>query len=98
MPIAMAFDLRAMLDKYNQDHQNPVNRAMHTIGIPTILASLAVFPFNPLLGGSLFVFGWILQLVGHAFEGKMPTFFSDPKYLLIGPVYFAKKIFGQADS
>ena len=88
----MALDLKGMLDRYNQDHQHPVNRALHFVGIPTIIASLGVMPFNPVLGSAMFVFGWILQFVGHAFEGKMPTFFSDPKFLLVGPLYFGKKL------
>jgi len=92
----MAFDLNAYLEKYRQDHQHPVNKALHTVGIPTIIASLVVVPFNPLLGAAMFVGGWILQFVGHAFEGKMPSFFSDPKFLLVGAMWFVKKVTGQA--
>lgn len=91
----MAFDLKAYLEKYKQDHQHPVNKALHTVGIPMILTSLVVVPFNPLLGAGLFVFGWILQFVGHAFEGKMPSFFSDPKFLLVGAMWFVKKVTGK---
>jgi uncharacterized membrane protein YGL010W len=87
--------LKAYLAKYQQDHQHPVNRALHSVGIPMIVASLGLMPFNPLLGASMFVFGWILQFVGHAFEGKAPSFFSDPTFLLIGPMWFIKKIRGQ---
>jgi uncharacterized membrane protein YGL010W len=94
----MAFELKAYLEKYRQDHQHPVNRALHTVGIPMIVASLPLMPFNPLLGASMFVFGWILQFVGHAFEGKAPSFFSDPTYLLIGPMWFVKKITGKGAS
>ena len=94
----MAFDLKAYLEKYRQDHQHPVNKALHTVGIPTIIASLAVVPFNPLLGASMFVFGWILQFVGHAFEGKAPSFFRDPKFLLVGAAWFVKKVTGRADA
>jgi uncharacterized membrane protein YGL010W len=93
----MAFDLKAYLTKYREDHQNPVNKALHTVGIPMIVASLPLMPLNPLLGGSMFVFGWILQFIGHAFEGKAPSFFSDPKFLLVGPLWFVKKIFGRGD-
>ena len=91
----MAFELKAYLEKYRQDHQHPVNKALHSVGIPMIVASLPVMPFNPLLGASMFVLGWILQFVGHAFEGKAPSFFSDPKFLLIGPLWFVKKITGK---
>lgn len=92
----MAFDLKAMIERYKQDHQHPVNKALHTVGIPTIVASLFVFPLNPLLGSAMFVVGWILQFVGHAFEGRAPSFFSDPRFLLIGPMWFWKKVRGQA--
>jgi uncharacterized membrane protein YGL010W len=92
----MAFELKAYLEKYRQDHQHPVNRALHTVGIPMIVASLPLMPFNPLLGASMFVFGWVLQFIGHAFEGKAPSFFSDPRFLLIGPLWFVKKITGKS--
>lgn len=88
----MAFDLKAMLEKYRQDHQNPVNKALHTVGIPMIVGSLLILPINPLLAVGMFVLGWILQFVGHAFEGKMPSFFSDPRFLLVGPMWFVKKL------
>jgi len=91
----MAVDLRGMLERYRNDHQHPVNRALHTVGIPMIVASLPILPLNPLLGASMFVFGWILQFVGHAFEGKAPSFFSDPRFLLVGPMWFVRKIRGQ---
>lgn len=82
------------LEQYNRDHQNKVNRALHSIGIPMIVASLPILPFNPVLGAAMFVFGWMLQFVGHAFEGKAPSFFRDPTFLLIGPVWFMKKLRG----
>jgi uncharacterized membrane protein YGL010W len=69
--------------KYERSHQHPVNRACHTFGIPTILISLAMFAlgfvFHPLwwLAFALFVVGWLLQFIDHAFEGKPPEFFHD---------------------
>ena len=94
----MAFDIKAMMEKYREDHQNPVNRTLHTIGIPMIVASLPLMLAAPPIGIGMFIFGWILQFVGHAFEGKMPSFFSDPKYLLIGPMWFVKKITGRGNA
>jgi uncharacterized membrane protein YGL010W len=88
------FDVKAMIEKYKQDHQHPVNKALHSVGIPMIVVSLVVVPFNPLLGAAMFVFGWILQFVGHAFEGKMPTFMRDPRAFLIAPIWYVKKVFG----
>ena len=91
----MAFDIKSMMAKYREDHQHPVNRTLHTIGIPMIVASLPLMLAAPPVGITMFVVGWILQFVGHAFEGKAPSFFSDPKYLLIGPMWFYKKITGK---
>ncbi len=88
--------LKSYLARYAADHQHPVNRALHTVGIPMIVASLGVMPFNPIAGASLFVLGWILQFVGHAFEGKAPSFFRDPTFLLIGPMWFVKKLRGRS--
>jgi uncharacterized membrane protein YGL010W len=35
----------------------------------------------------LFVVGWVIQFVGHAFEGKKPAFVDDLVGLLIGPLF-----------
>jgi uncharacterized membrane protein YGL010W len=67
-----------------------VNRLCHTLGIPTILVSLAFFLIGFLyhklwwIALALFVSGWILQFIGHAFERKPPEFFSDWRFLFVG--------------
>ena len=38
-------------------------------------------------GGGLFVVGWVIQFVGHIFEGKKPAFVDDLIGLLIGPLF-----------
>jgi len=80
------------VDKYRRDHQHPVNKATHTVGIPLVVVSLPIFFFNWKLALTLFIVGWILQFIGHAFEGKKPSFMSNPVYLFIGPVWWIKKI------
>ncbi|MFZ5756736.1 MAG: DUF962 domain-containing protein [Pseudomonadota bacterium] len=35
----------------------------------------------------LFVVMWILQFIGHAVEGKKPSFFQDLQFLMIGPAW-----------
>ena len=88
--------------QYSSSHQNPINRACHTLGIPTILISVAVFLGSifvhrlwPYALG-LFVLGWIFQFVGHAFEGKPPEFFSDWRFLFVGVRWWWAKIQGKA--
>jgi len=88
--------------QYSTSHQHPINRACHTFGIPTILVSLAVFVaaifIHPLwkYAAVLFVIGWILQFVGHIFEGKPPEFFHDWRFLFVGVRWWLAKISGRA--
>jgi len=35
----------------------------------------------------LFVFGWLLQFLGHKYEGMKPAFYDDVRQLLIGPLF-----------
>jgi uncharacterized membrane protein YGL010W len=89
--MALSGKLEHMLEEYYRDHQHPVNKGFHMVGIPTILVSLPLVFFSPAIGISLFVFGWVLQFIGHAFEGKMPTFFRDPRFLMVGATWYAKR-------
>lgn len=84
---ALTFD--QYMQAYANDHQHPVNRALHMVGIPTIVASLPLIPLAPPIGVGLFTAGWTLQFIGHAFEGKKPSFTRDLRYLAIGPVWVA---------
>lgn len=62
--------------EYGQSHQHPINRLCHTVGIPLIAVSLALFVVAWVVEGfwpvptTLFVIG---QFVGHAVEGKPPV-------------------------
>jgi uncharacterized membrane protein YGL010W len=87
--------------QYGNSHQNPVNRACHTFGIPMIALSVLLLPFSLWRGvwwltAGLFVFGWLLQFVGHAFEGKRPEFFTDWRFLFVGVRWWFAKISGKA--
>jgi uncharacterized membrane protein YGL010W len=79
-----------------------VNRVCHTLGIPTILLSLALLLasifFHRLspYAAALFLTGWILQFIGHAFEGKEPEFFHDWRFLFVGVRWWWAKINGNA--
>jgi uncharacterized membrane protein YGL010W len=39
------------------------------------------------VAGALFALGWVIQFVGHAFEGKKPAFVDDLVGLLVGPLF-----------
>jgi uncharacterized membrane protein YGL010W len=41
----------------------------------------------------LFVLAWIGQFIGHAIEGKRPSFFKDLQFLLIGPIWLLSNLY-----
>ena len=88
--------------QYSSSHQHPVNRVFHTLGIPTILLSVAVFVasifFHRLwpYALALFLIGWAFQFIGHAFEGKRPEFMNDWRFLFVGVRWWWAKIHGKA--
>jgi uncharacterized membrane protein YGL010W len=44
------------------------------------------------VGVGLFVVGWIIQFIGHHFEGKKPAFFDDIMGLVIGPLFVVVEV------
>ncbi len=93
---------RDWIGEYSQAHQHPVNRLCHSFGIPMITVSLVLFVvawFKRPRGSlpvALFVMGWILQFVGHAYEKKPPEFFKDWRFLFVGLRWWLAKIRGKA--
>ena len=88
--------------QYALSHQHPINRLCHTIGIPLIAVSVGVFLAAPFVANlwwvalALFVIGWVLQFIGHGFEGKPPEFFRDWRFLLVGLRWWTAKMRGKA--
>jgi uncharacterized membrane protein YGL010W len=44
----------------------------------------------------LFVLAWIGQFIGHAVEGKRPSFFKDVQFLMIGPLWLLSNLYRRA--
>ena len=44
------------------------------------------------VGVALFVVGWIIQFVGHYYEGRKPAFVDDLMGLLVGPLFVAAEL------
>jgi uncharacterized membrane protein YGL010W len=82
-----------LMKSYDADHQDPRNRVCHQIGIPLIAASLPIGAtvVGLPLAAAMFGTGWTFQFVGHAFEGKKPSFVGDRRYLLVGLLWWLKK-------
>ena len=89
------------IEEYAESHQHPINKLTHTFGIPMIAVSLLLVPASLFVTGLwrwallLFVVGWILQFIGHAFEGKPPEFFKDYRFLFVGLRWWFKKALGR---
>lgn len=62
-----------------------------TLIVANWLASLSTS--NWLMAGiGLFVIGWIIQFVGHYYEGKKPAFVDDLVGLLVGPLFLVAEV------
>lgn len=59
-----------------------------------IASGLASLSFNIWLGSSimLLIAGWILQFIGHYYEGKKPAFVDDIIGLLVGPLFIVAEL------
>ena len=84
----------SFIEQYKADHTHPMNHLTHAIGIPMIVISLPMFFVDWQWALGLFVVGWIFQFIGHAFEGKAPSFFKNPVFLLVGPYWWLRKMLG----
>ena len=82
-------------------------RASRRIGFGMLLVFVALGLLTRWLHGELgtqrlawaavavFVVAWVAQFIGHSrlFEGKRPSFFTDLRYLLIGPAWILAKAY-----
>ena len=65
--------IRRFLDNYLRRHRNPINQALHLVGVPL---SFIVAPVAAIAGAAwhwhvgCFVLGYLLQFSGHAVEGN----------------------------
>lgn len=47
----------------------------------------------PWVYGGVFVIAWIGQFIGHAVEGRRPSFLHDLAFLLVGPAWLLSKVY-----
>lgn len=83
--------------RYAASHQHRANQVCHMIGIPLIVASLALAVAGLWrIAIAAWLAGWALQFVGHAFERKPPEFFKDWRFLFVGLRWWLAKVRGGA--
>lgn len=69
-----------LVENWLERHRHPVSFALHMVGIPpTILGVLLIPVYGPIFSVPLFLFalalfvgGYLIQFLGHAFEGTDP--------------------------
>lgn len=47
----------------------------------------------PVVAMAVFAVGWVLQFIGHAYEGVKPSFFKDMQFLMIGPLWLLADVY-----
>lgn len=68
-----------------------------TLGLTALAHQVAGGPLAEWLAWGLgaFVVGWVLQFIGHHYEGRKPAFVDDLVGLLVGPMFvMAEALFG----
>ena len=94
LPIQLNQEWTGLMKQYQQDHQDPRNQFCHKIGIPLIASSI---PLGATIIGlplavPMFTVSWGFQFVRHYFEGKKPSFVEDRRQLLVGVMWWTKKV------
>jgi uncharacterized membrane protein YGL010W len=64
----------------------------HTPDAATGWGLSAVYDASWFPGLAVFVIGWIIQFVGHIFEGRKPAFVDDVVGLLVGPMFVVGEV------
>jgi uncharacterized membrane protein YGL010W len=84
-----------------------LSRGQLALGVATMLftaalvwaahgfAELALLPWLA-VGVGTFVLGWIIQFVGHYYEGRKPAFTDDLVGLLVGPMFVVLELLAMA--
>jgi len=57
------------------------------------MAARLPFPTSLTIFGMTFIGGWVLQLVGHVFEGRRPALVDNLFQVIIAPIYLMAEVF-----
>lgn len=82
--------VKADLQSYEGEHRNPVNRALHAIGIPIVVASFPLLLWSWKWALGAHVGGWAILWLGHAIEGNLPASWKNPAIVFVAPVWWVR--------
>lgn len=79
-------------------HSRPLGLGLLAMFVLMALLSMYIFQtygVRTLLwsGIGVFVVAWVGQFIGHIYEGRRPSFFTDLTYLLVGPAWVVSKLY-----
>jgi uncharacterized membrane protein YGL010W len=96
-PISAAMVVTAALLAYYLLLDIPLGLAMCVVMAALLWLGQTIADQGALIGwvwfGVLFVGGWILQLVGHVFEGRKPALVDNLFQIFIAPLFLAAEVF-----
>ena len=73
---------------------------LELFGLLGVLTNALYWTLGPMhllaLAVAVFVLAWVGQFIGHVFEGRRPSFFTDLSYLMIGPAWLVSKLMRRA--
>ncbi len=87
--------LKLFREEYSEQHQTTLNRWLHLIGRVIRVGSIPALFYDWRMALGLFVFGYLIQFLGHAIEGTSPSFFRNPKHLAIGSLNHVVRVVGR---
>ena len=89
--------LKTFREEYARQHRTKLNRRLHLCGRTMRIAAVVVVFYNWKVAAALFVAGYLVQFLGHAIEGTSPSFFRNPKHLLLGSLTHAGRLVEKSD-
>jgi hypothetical protein len=90
--------LRTFREEYARQHRTKLNRRLHLWGRVMRAGALVAVFHSWNAAAALFVAGYLVQFLGHAIEGTSPSFFRNPKHLLLGSLNHVASLFEGNDS
>jgi len=96
MPVTAALVVSLLTALYYLRLDKPLGLLMTVLlAIGLLLANAAAAQSTAAwlwIGIGLFVVGWVIQFVGHIYEGRKPAFVDDVIGLIIGPLFVAAEL------
>ena len=97
VPVTAAMLVAAAVLVYYFILDVPLALAMAAITVALVWAGQQIAALGAAAGwtafGALFVGGWILQLVGHGFEGRRPALTDNLFQIFVAPIFLCAEIF-----